>query len=299
MYDIGSHLLPAFVAGYIFAALIHIVGLLLLYKTKFEPVNQRTIMINLACSELAINLLLAIVHTVVTKGLCKPESICPYFALFIYVFFVSANKLIMLCLIFDRMLDVYLHLKYPIYFSNNRVKRILMSLWLFSGAFSLTHVLMRIFKIALPTRRKILNVFLNGLNSIIVITVLMTYGFLYSKVRRFLAIDRRQGRVQPKDDNSSNNNSLEKNQRANFLLPCLIISTFIMFNATGDLLILYKNDFLKEDSFKSILSEVGHFLWILGWISDGILYIFMQRSIRSKLLSIFRRSNITDIISVP
>ena len=160
MHDIRKHLLPAFIVGYFFAALIHMIGLLLLWKVKFKPVNQRIIISHLAFSELVNNVLQGVVYAVLTAG--KWNKMWSYFDQFFYAFFVGANKLIMLYLICDRMRGIYMHTKYPIYFISKRVKIISFSLWFFCCSFSSAQVLTRASYITLPTRRKMVHIFLNG-----------------------------------------------------------------------------------------------------------------------------------------
>ena len=276
MQDIRAHLLPAFIAGYIVTALIHMLGLLLLLKVKFQPANQRTIIIHLSCAELNINLFQALVYILLMLGQCDSDSICSFFDQFFYVFLSGANKLIMIYLMCDRMLDIHLHMKYFLYFSENRVRKILICLWIFCSIFSLATVLLRKFRQG--AEGIVIFIFFIGTDITIILAALMTYLFLYNKVRRFRKCDRRQRTV------IKRHSDFKRFQRSKFLLPSLIIATYLLFNTTGDVVVVYKTVFLNASKeTEALLSEIGHLLWILGWISDGILYIFLQRSIRQRL----------------
>ena len=72
-----------------------------------------------------------------------------------------------------------------------------------------------------------------------------------------------------------------------------------MFNTTGDVMLYYKTFSLKgeEQSMRQVLSEVGHLLWILGGISDGIVFIFSQRSIKNRLLVCVKKEPSERVVS--
>ena len=286
MRHIRPHMLPAFIAGHGFAAFTHLVGLLLLYRVKFQPVNQRIVIIHLAVTELCTNISQTIVYTLLMTGRCERKSVCDYVDRFIYSFVAGTTKLIMIYITCDRLLEIVMHLRYPIYFTKERVKKIILFLWTFSGIFAFITVLIYMFNIAtLKLTGTIRYSILITKDFVIFITAFMTYSFLYLKVKRFHALDQSQMRTRKCSKTSQN---------SKFLLPCLVIATYLMFNTTGDVLIIYNRYFADEGQTytKSIISEVAHWLWILGWISDGILYIFMQKSIKEKLKSGFRKNRV-------
>ena len=294
MHNIRRHLLPAFTVGYGVTALIHLVGILLLRRVKFQPVNQRIVITHLAFTEFFTNSFQVLVYTLLIVGQCEPNSICDSVDYLIYLFVMGTNKLIMVYLIFDRLLDIQLHLKYPLYFTKSRVKKIMLSFWIISGILATVIFLFKILKIG---SRKWIGTaaycYIIFTDIVIVLTALITYSFLYVKVRRFHSMDESQKGMR-KGSKSS--------YKSKFLLPCLIIATYLMFNTTGDILVTVSRYFILKDQtwLKAIISEIAHWLWILGWSSDGILYIFMQKSIKQRLrsISLSRRSSVAPIHSV-
>ena len=287
MYNIRGDQLPAFIAGYILAFLIHFIGLLLLRKVKFHPTNQRILMIHLALTELSTNLFQTVVYVLLMLGRCERDSVCDFVDHFFYTLVFGTSKLIMIYIICDRLLDIRLHLKYSIYFTEQKVKRISLALWLFCCVFASTVVLVRIlYNEAAQLLGTICFSFYVALDVIIVISALVTYSFLYIKVRHFHAIDCNQNKVR-------RGSTSRASRRSKFMLPCLIIATYLIFNTTGDIMLFYNAYFMNGGQYtKSVISEVAHWLWILGWISDGILYIFMQKSIKEKLKSGFRKNRV-------
>ena len=214
-------------------------------------------------------------------GYC--EFICSHVDYFFTLFIVGTNKLLMIYLIVDRLLDVQLHMRYPLYFTKKTVRKILLAIWLCCAIFSLTLVLFKRFDIgSSESRGMVVLIYLLGSDAVIVTSALVTYGVLYRKVRRFNKVDRKQQRA-------GRNGNLKRDHASKFLLPCLLIATYLAFNTTADLMIIYKYRFMRKSHARTLVSEIGHWLWILGFISDGALYIFLQKDIKKKLKSIFRR----------
>ena len=289
MRDIRKDLLPAYISGYSFAALLHLLGLHLLRLVKFKPTNQRIMIIHLAFAELCINLHQSVVHIFLMVDRCDINSTCDYVDNFFYLLLGNANKLIMIYLIVDRLLDIYLHLRYPLYFSEQRVKNIILAVWLFCSLYSLTIIMLN--RSNIGYRQMItLIVFLFTITSdtIIVTSALITYIFLYIKVRHFRAIDNSQ-RIAGLKSNITVSN------KAKFLLPCLIIATYLAFNSTANVMFLCKYILMEGGRAKSLVSEILHWFWILGHLSDVLLYIFLQKDVKKRSLAIFKRRKIESV----
>ena len=281
MRDIRKKLLPAFIFGHSLTALIHSFGLLLLLRIKFKPANQRTLLTHLSFSELCYNLHQVTIFMILWRnGRC--DSSCEYVDYFCYLFFAGTNKLIMIYLICDRLLDIQLSIKYPLYFTEERVRRILLVIWFCCGVFSLVMISFWISDIARLTLMKIVLLYMSSSNIVIIITALVTYIILYLKVRHFRHIDRSQRRA-------VGNDNFRVYHRSKFLLPCLLIATYLLFNSTADVMILYKHLFINVKEHKTLTSEIAHWFWVLAWISDGVLYILLQKDIRNTLRSIMRK----------
>ena len=268
-----------FITGYFIAALIHTFGLFLLHRVHFQPANQRLLIIHLAWTELCTSLSQAVVYTFLVAGRCDPYSTCSFIDKFVYRLFGGTSKLIMIYLICDRAFDIYFHLRYPLYFTQQTVKKVLITLWIVGVTFALITVLMH--KLRFRGEGIVISTFFVGTDALIVITAVITYSYLYFKVRQILSNS--QGNPQPENTNTT--------PISKFLLPCLIIATYLIFNLTGSVLLSYSRFVLEERVLtKSVLSEVAHMFWILGWTSDGAIYIFLQKSVRERLQSMFRKS---------
>ena len=296
MQDIRKHLLPAFIAGNCLAALVHITGLCLLFLVKFKPVNQRRIVINLAWTELGTDVNQIVVYSFLLMGSCGWSSVCAYVDQFFYVLFVGLNKLLIMYMMIDRVLDIHLNMRYPLYFTKQVVGRILAALWMLCAILALAMVFFRKYNIGAMSKVSLGYFdycFLMSEDVAIVVIAVTTYSFLYVKVRRFHEMDKRQ-------HNSVRGSSPNiRSPTSKFLMPSLITAIYLMFNTTGDVMLYYKTFSLKgeEQSMRQVLSEVGHLLWILGGISDGIVFIFSQRSIKNRLLVCVKKEPSERVVS--
>ena len=122
MHNIREQMLPLFISGYMFAGLVHAIGLVLLHHVYFEPANQRLLIIHLAWSELCASVSQAVVYTFLVSRRCEMSSPCTLVDRFTYIVFSGTSKLIMIYLICDRAFDIYFHMKYPL-ISHNRLQR--------------------------------------------------------------------------------------------------------------------------------------------------------------------------------
>ena len=286
MRDIRDNIFSAFVAGYGVAVVIHLLGLLLMSRVKFKPLNQRILIIHLAFVELLFNLYQLHVYIFWMKYRWDPDSTSGLVDRFFFLFLATANKLIMIYLICDRLLDIHLHLRYPIYFTEQRVKNINIVIWLFSAMYALIMTVLIKVKIGGGTLLLVCYLFYLGKDLVIVISALVTYGYLYMKVRHFRAIDNSHRNLEMKS-------KIRVSNRSKFLLPCLIIATYLVFNITAIVMYLYKTHLLQKGLAKSLVSEISHWFWIFGHISDGVLYIFLQKDVKKKLISIFGKRQVS------
>ena len=285
MRDIRKNHLPTFIAGYSLVVLIHLLGLFLLRLVKFQPINQRIVIIHLAFAELVYNLYQLFVYIFLMIGRCDEDSSCRYVDAHFFFFLGTANKFIMIYLIVDRLLDILLHLRYPLYFTEERVKNVLLAIWIFCWIYALIMLLLMKFDIAGDSLAWVYYPFSYRSDIVIFLCALITYSMLYVKVQRFCAIDKSQREA-------GGNNNIKVYNKTKFLLPCLIIATYLVFNNAANVMFLYKHFGVMKDGYaKSLVSEISHGFWILGHISDGVLYIFMQKNIKKKLMSIFENKS--------
>ena len=90
----------------------------------------------------------SIINIFVMMDRCDINSTCVYVDTFFYLLLGNVKKLIMIYLKVDRLLDINLHLRYSLYFSEQRVKNIILTVWLFCSIYALMIIMLNRFDIA-------------------------------------------------------------------------------------------------------------------------------------------------------
>ena len=187
MRNIRRSLIPAFVFGHALVAIVHLIGFILLYRVKFRPVNQRLLLLNLSFTELCIGLSQSIVYSIL---LFDCDADCDLTDTFFNASLHILNKAIMIYLICDRALEICLNIKYPLYFNEERTKKVLACMWVLSVAFVLILVLLLKFGTNLE---KYVYMTLAGIvlgeDALVCVAAISTSFYFYIKVKSLLRID--------------------------------------------------------------------------------------------------------------
>ena len=266
----------AFLSGYIFTAILHSIGIWILCSVKMALANQRLIILNLALAEL----LSCIERIIYTSGSLADfrNTIWLRFGFFLHLFAAFITKFIMLLLTLDRFLEIYFHMKYAVYLTRKKLFYILITLWLLSAGLSVTLVLVAIFVSEVLKMYALFFYVYFGIDIVITIAAVSTYIYFFVKVRSFKQKERKlSGHLIQHKQSTSNK----------FLVPCLTIATYILFNVTGTTIhmaIQLMEDKYAPTSLIIALSHIGFLLMLLGWVSDWMIYIILQRNVRKKLM---------------
>ena len=262
-------------------AILHLVGLFVLFRIKVPQFNQIKIMINLAFTEL-IFCLNVIVYFTVVKIVDKDWHTLRHMKtlhLIVNNSCVVANRLVMLYLVGDRFLDINLHMKYPIYFTKKRVMTVLFCCWVVGGSFGLIQgTLVALQHYSNRDSYVISNSISLTLDSAIAVSAIATYVYFYSKVGEMNRRDnaRRKG----------NQKRINIKHSFKFLVPFIMIVTYIIFNVSAT--VIWQVTSLHGESNKKltdILFQVAWIVELVGFLCDAILYVLLQRNVRTTLIS--------------
>ena len=256
-------------AGFSIPTVLHIIGIFLLYKAKGELKNQRIITLNLAIAEVLICLLnVIILITSHLKTLLTSRYIvilhCLYASLFLTIRFA------MLHIIIDRFLDIWLNIKYPIYMSSKNLRRIILGQWFLGFISSITTMLLTNYNIINKNAAGICRFYLD---IIIMIAAILTFIYLLVTVKNIVHDNATHGREQNRTPNVW----------FKLKIPMLMVATFLLFNVSGSM--WYFLD-IRVSEYETPSYEV---LNICGWISDSLIYIFLQKRVRRLLILKFCR----------
>ena len=253
-------------SGYSVTSICHVLGLFLLFKTKYSLPNQRLTIINLSMTEL----LTSIKHVVVTALFASGinSSALTFINNFLDISLVTLIRLVVLYIIVDRFLHIYLNIKYTLYISPKKLKCIICIMWVFSWCFGITWTLIIWCKLVSMHNIKFIlaNVLLFG-DIMIISSAIVTYVHLYLRVRNI------------NESTNSRGSTGVKTLFNNFGVPCLMVLTYILFNISATVMRVFRE------------YDIPYVLDIIGFLSDSLIYVFLQKRMRHMLKKLLNMSN--------
>ena len=257
------------ITGYTLCGITHCIGLLLLYRIRSPLENQRLIILNLAAAYVLISALQVKIHAQQLSGY-PGNHIHNAVTLFFRIFMATIYILLMMYIVVDRVLDIFLHLKYPIYFAHHRVIIILAALWIFSLSLAVLLVILGEFVFTMKHILLVCFYLFFSTDILFLFVAVAAYVYLYRAVKR--TIRRTYSRSSRASKDGKDGFTSPK-----FLVPCLLVATYALFNVTGSLLGITQY-FVPSVSDK--VGPVRHVFFICGTMSDAAIYVFLQRYIR-------------------
>ena len=259
-----------YIAGFSSAGASHIIGIYLLFKVKNNIANQRVLTINLAFAEM-----LGSWYHVFDKVRTKDwDHVDAFFDTFIF----PCIRWIVILIIIDRFLDIYLHIKYPVYITTRKLLATTFFVYGFSVIVALILTLLTHKDvISLEDQYKKLSFTILILDVAIIFIAVVTYIYLYSCVRRIL------------QDSVAGKQTRER-LWVKFMVPCLLVATHILFNATSSIIKTIFNVKTMSEKSQNLYVRIFGILDCLGWQSDAVIYIFLPKQIRTFLISSLGRA---------
>ena len=255
--------LLSYVVGFVASACLHSIGIYLLYRVKLKLINQRIIIANLALSELASSVHHTLIAARRMAGLC--QEVWDDLELFFNAFLLLSNRLIMFHLVLDRFLDIFLHMKYPLYFTKSRLVKIAFVGWIVSCLYAMFIIVGR--KATNSSMYKYTTFTFLIVDICISISAVLTFIYLNARVRKI---------------SSSNLATSSKYSRVRFFIPWLMILTYLFFNVSSQVLQTIANLTLCPQN--CLLLQTGTLLTMMGYISDVCIYMFLNKSLREGLV---------------
>ena len=271
------------------SVVLHTVGLIILFGVQKGHGNQISAMISLAVSELIFSFVASAYSLCKISGI-QNEILFNYFA-GIDAFSTVANKLGVIYLVIERLLEVYFHMKYPLMFSHKTACFILTGIWVISGLNGLALGIFRGYGNAKNLLYTIYNFVFVALDLVFLCAVVMTYSYFLIKVRNIRRIDVSYKMQVRKQKHSIKILSI---RRSKFIIPLLIAVTYILFNVSST--VLYQVWRYGQDPNSLQPSDVffaARLNSMIGYICDSVFHIFMHKEVRTCILSActIKRSN--------
>ena len=201
----------------------------------------------------------------------------------VYIFFktllMGTTRFTILHIIIDRFLDIWLNLKYSLYINVTKLKIIIICQWILGLILAITSFLLVLSNaISLQSFLQRAIIAKSCLDIVIIIAALLTFIYLFIKVKSVLHRENSQQRGQGKQSGPTTTTWYKVK------VPFLMIATFIVFNAGGFILFII-NHKLHNDNRTTALYCSFAILDICGWTSDALIYIFCRKRVRRLLVN--------------
>ena len=247
---------------------LHTLGIYLLRQPNSLQTNQKLYLTHLSILEI---LMVTTQNTALYLKLFVTNSMFYEYALFIMyaVGFTWNHVLIMLT--FDRFLQVYLNIKYQVFVTKIKIKMIILFSY-FLGIF-LTLILL-VVNIRFHNAHQITRLYIYLLyGALQVIMLVFAYVYIYCKIR----VGRSSQRVQ------SANYQRHQRRRSTFV-PFWIIATYILFIVIPGVAYVFSLNIFHSN----YMHYIWRMCWIIDFIADALIYIFLNESIKNKFLRLIK-----------
>ena len=271
----------------------HCLGIYLLVKCKhsFPNSSQLIFLINLSLSEMSIVIMRTL--SIITSLIVNDEAVKIEMSFWFHTIIALSLSLpyyfIMIFMALDRFFEVFLNIRYPLYWSPRSTKWLLGMLWILT--------LLLVFVVGFqPTLDEptlaifCFMYFYPVMDTIVILVSLFVYTYIFIKIRK-----KRVGLTEPSTKNTtkvaqfSNDGNirvtLSRKKSSTFFVPFMIILTFFLLVAVPDLVGLLK--YLIDSSIYQDSQATYLFIfYFLGLTSDAIIYILLYKKLRKRLLKI-------------
>lgn len=244
---------------------LHSVGIHLIRNTSslLHP-NDRLYLINLSLVE--------IVKTILQNNnqiclMSENQVLAEYAVLTIYLSgFPWIYLMVMLTI--DRLLRVHFSLRYNVIITPKKTKAIIASCYAVGTALAIALIILYV---KTDNSLQIIRKFVHPLHGCIhALTFLITYSYIYCKIRR----GRRSTRV------SSSNNRIRHNKSSIFV-PFWITLKFIVLIIIPGIFSVFLQHLVRPRNVK-FLHIAWRLTWVIDFITDAMIYIFLNDVIRDK-----------------
>ena len=276
MIQLDETFLKVFLGGYIFSLTLHIVGLYFIYHVQTKLRNQRLIIMNLAAANI-LNSILQIMRNILRMVNYRISGSAEYIEEFLRILCFTIYTIIVIYLAADRVLAIHLHMRYSQYFHRRHVIIILAVLWVSCALYSLILVLIAFIVYSIEAIQDFHLYFFFVLENMTTIFALATFIYLYTKVKR-------SEKIMLKMFGLDNYRLTRQKRMVNKLfLPCALIFTYIIFFEPASIIVML---LAHGGLYMKYMHEVVTILMLLGYISDAVVYLFLNKDVRDSWVQV-------------
>ena len=249
----------------------HAIGLIVLSKVRVGATyeNQKLILQNLAVVELLLSISMLVARIVQLNVLY--EGTVKLIMYTVTGFPYLALPSLLMYMLLDRIFAVYFHVRYLVIFTRKLVKIILTTIWILAATITLLATLSaEIYSSVNQVTRRLEIYNLTG-DLLIFMFFVVHFSYLAYKVKQIKDRDRKLCILKTVKKKSSYGNK--------HLTPMLMILTYVMFKMSGQVILTITEIQKRGIEFR----QIGALLNSINIITDGFIYIFLQKNYRRYL----------------
>ena len=301
--------------------ILHSVGIYLMWclQRQGQLRIHHVYLVSLSSSELLMNFL-DVIKISISYDQSSSTTINQIYYYIVLVQFTGAAIIFHFSMIFitlDRLFEILLNIKYPVYWDEDKAKKLLVALWVTSS--SMTIVVALCHKYAgFEWENYFFTYFFPIIEFFFIGLALATYTFIFKKfntTRIFPAINlaalRKTRRISPVKEGDSEEvvdspppvipfrqrrqrrSSMQTFRKSKFFIPVLLILSFLVFIVGADMIMLFVVVIGKNNS--KWLSVTLQISYSVSNLLDAWIYIFLEPELKSllgrKVKACFRKQN--------
>ena len=270
---------------------VHMIGLYCLICLRRSAMNgsQRLFLLHLSLSELCLSLLEMMKRFIYITINSNDNIVMEYIKIIQFSSAAMVYYFIMIYMTTDRFFAIYLNVKYKLYWSEHKARRLLISTWLVF--FILAIVISLLYNYKSIDYNKLFYIYTWPITeAVFLIVAFGTYGYVIHKVHKR---NKTSSVYRTSSPPSRNNNTITGISQHNnsiimqpaFYLPTLLISSFVLLQVAPDLTVLFV---IFSGGTVSEGVHTGVFItYMLSILLDAVIYILLSPYVKQMLIKKF------------
>ena len=249
--------------------------------------NQRLFLFHLSLSETCLTFIETAKRILYISFHSEHTMIIEYMNIVQFSSAAMVYLFIMIYLTVDRFFELYLNIRYPLYWSERKTKRLLTATWIVFIILAI--VLSFLYKYQSIDYERLFYIYTWPITeAVFLVVAFWTYGYVIRKLyESYTSINNsRQSSINKFNMNNNNMPKSSKNQsqfkKSAFYLPTLLILTFVLLQVVPDLTILFV--VLSGNSVSAHVYTAVFMTYMVSIFLDAIIYIFLSPYVKQMLM---------------
>lgn len=277
--------------------LIHAFGLYLLLCVFHDGNSnvQLIYILNLCVSELLINLIGVVILSVSFcfahsshETIIVLQNVYQFLIVVLETGILLVYYMCMFIITLDRLMEILLNIRYPIFWNEIRAKRLMICIWIVCLAIGITlSTLTYTYRMSFETT--FIQYIYPTLDVSFLLLAALTYIFIFKKFKSSRVAPIRLHRASVQVIKLTVIQVLKKSQ---FKVPILLITSFLLLMEVPNLVFLFENVLLHQRKSQGFIAYSVISI-LISYLVDGYIYIFLQAKVKAKMKKKlgFRRTN--------